>query len=33
MFGESVSSKIFENMVNEIGQNIECFNMMKRATV
>ncbi|MCL2785786.1 MAG: IS5/IS1182 family transposase, partial [Methanomassiliicoccaceae archaeon] len=32
MFGESVSSKTFVNMVNEIGHNIECFNLMKRAT-
>jgi len=33
MFGESVSSKTFGNMVNEIGHNIECFNLMKGAEV
>jgi len=33
MFGESVSSKTFGNMVNEIGHNIECFNQMKMAEV
>ncbi|AIZ56719.1 transposase DDE domain protein [Candidatus Methanoplasma termitum] len=31
MFGESVSSKTFENMVAEISRSIECFNMMKAA--
>jgi hypothetical protein len=33
MFGESVSSKTFDEMVKEIGRNIECFNLMKRAMV
>ena len=33
MFRESVSSKTFDNMVNEISRNIECFNLMKGATV
>jgi len=33
MFGESVSSKTFDNMVKEISGNIECFNIMKRVAV
>jgi hypothetical protein len=33
MFGESVSSKTFDNMVREIERNIECFNLMKRVTL